>query len=124
MGYNHIANCFEFHGTYGVYGVAKDGIEPMVCHAEISDGFWSDRDAKETKAYRRELMCKGKKVRALREDTLHDELFVIFGPKISVASAVKRLREVAKHIAKNGMLIGIDSRGEYVCERPDGSVGI
>jgi hypothetical protein len=124
MGCNHISNCFESRGTYGAFVVARDGIQPMVCHATIDDNYLHDnhlREVKETKAYRRELKQKGKKVRALREDMLHDELVVVFGSKMSAASAVKRLRELAKNIEKNGMLVGINMSGEYVTETVDGS---
>jgi hypothetical protein len=115
MGYLHIWNRFDFHGTYGAFAAARDGIEPMVCNVTIEVD-WSDSGIKETRAYRRDLKRTGKKVPALRKDTLHDELFVVFGPKMSAASAVKRLHEVIKHIEKGGMLVGMGLSGEYVTE--------
>jgi hypothetical protein len=119
MFYSHIYDQFQFHGTFGGYAVARDGIEPMVCDVTIDS--WSDSGVKETRAYRRDLKRKGKKVTALRKDTLHDELVIIVGPKMSTASAVKRLREVIEHIEKAGMLIGMDLSDEYVVEETDGS---
>jgi hypothetical protein len=119
MGYGHIWDNLEFRGTYGVYAVGGDGIQPMVCRATIDDT--GPRNIQETRAYRRELKRMGKKVRSLRDDTLHDELVVVFGPKMSPGSAVKRLRELANHVEKNGMLIGVDMRDNYVFETVDGS---
>jgi hypothetical protein len=92
----------------------------MICDVTIDS--WSDSGIKETRGYRRELKRKGKKVRHLREDTLHNELFVFVGAKMSVASVAKRLREVADYIEKQGMLVGMNKRGDYICETVDGSV--
>ena len=88
MGWKHIDDRFDFRGTYGAIAATKDRIEPMVCDVEIDE--WSQSGMKETRAFRQELKLKGKKVPTLRSDTLHDELFVIVGPQMSVASAVKR----------------------------------
>jgi hypothetical protein len=119
MGSKHIWDRFDFRGTYGAIAASKDGIEPMVCDVTIDE--WSKSNIKETRAFRHELKRKGKKVPTLRDDTLHDELFVFVGPQMSVASAVKRLREVIRHIEKGGMLINMDSSDDYVVEKEDGS---
>jgi hypothetical protein len=119
MGYSHIWKRFNFHGTYGAFLVAKDGMIDTVCNVAIEDG--SVFNHEETRAYRRDLKRKGKKVPALRRDTLHDELVVVIGPKMSAASAVKRLRDVIKQIEKEGALIGYDMDGDYVFEKADGT---
>jgi hypothetical protein len=119
MGFSHIFDQFQFDGTYGAFLVAKDGMVDTVCHVTIDDEYMGSFD--ETRAYRRDLKHKGKKVPALRKDTLHNELAVILGPKISAASAVKCLRKVIRYIEKEGALIGHDMGGDYVFEKPDGS---
>jgi hypothetical protein len=119
MGYSHIWNRNSFHGTFGAFLVAKDGMVDTVCNVEIEDEYVFNHE--ETRAYRRDLKRKGKKVPALRRNTLHDELVVVIGPKMSAASAVKRLREVIERIETEGAVIGYDMNGDYVFEKADGS---
>ena len=80
-----------------------------ICYMEVDDD--GVLNYKETRAYRRDLKRKGNKVPALRRDTLHDELLVAIGRKMSAASAVKRLQEVIKRIETEGALIGYDMDG-------------
>ena len=112
----------EFSGTYVTYGATPCGcITPFTCEVEIHS--LSDTRGDELRAYRQMKKAHGRKLRPLREDAFHEELFVIFGPDLSPKRAVAALEKLAQNIRTEGLLIGqVERDGDYFVETLDGKI--
>lgn len=112
----------EFNGTYVAYDTTPSGcITPMVCDVDIHS--LSETRLDELRAYRQMNRGQGKKLRPLREDAFHEEIFVILGPQLSTKRAIAALQRLAEFIRKDGLLTGkVEPDGDYYAESFDGKV--
>ena len=112
----------EFNGTCVGYGATPFGsITPLVCDVDIHS--LSETRVDELRAYRQKKKKRGQKLRPLRDDAFHNELFVVFGPELSAKKAVAALENLAHNIKKHGLLIGrAEDRGDYYVETFDGEI--
>jgi hypothetical protein len=82
-----------------------------------------ESDWKELRAYRLKRQRAGKTITALRKDTLHYELMVVFGSEMSPNEAVQTLRLLARKIQREGLLVGRKSKdGDFLVETADGEI--
>jgi chromatin segregation and condensation protein Rec8/ScpA/Scc1 (kleisin family) len=93
----------------------------MVCDVEVHS--LSKTRLDELRAYRQIKERQRRRLRPLREDAFHEELFVIFGPKLSTKKAITALEALLENIRKDGLLIGkVEPFGDYYVESIDGKV--
>jgi len=90
----------ELQGTYVVYSATPNNALPFVCDVDIHS--LCESNIRELRAGR----SVQAKRQAPREDTLHEEIAVIFGAGLSAKEAVATLERLALQIRKNGLLIG------------------
>ena len=112
----------EFNGTYVAYGATSwGGITPIACDVDIKS--LSETRVDEFRAYRQMKKNHGRRLRPLRDDAFHKELFVIFGPNLSPKGAIAALEKLADNIRKDGLLIGrVEPDGDFYVETLDGKI--
>jgi hypothetical protein len=111
---NRIWSGSDFAGMAVGYGAYGHDVVPMQCNYELDSSFGGD--PKEVRAYRKSRRRKGQKVKKLGKNKLRHELFVVFGPEMSAAEAVRTLKCLIKDIENNGLLIGRDDTDDYIIE--------
>jgi hypothetical protein len=62
------------------------------------------------RAYRLVRAAQKKKLPKLEDDTLQDDLMILFGPDLSPQDAIASLSLIINHIKVRGLTIGRDSR--------------
>ncbi|MBJ7402194.1 MAG: hypothetical protein JHD07_02385 [Bradyrhizobium sp.] len=83
----------------------------------VTDG--SNKDARETRAYREMLRSRGKKVPKISENALRDELVILPGAAMSPADVVRALEKFIEHVEKDGMYIG-KYKDDFIREKTAG----
>jgi hypothetical protein len=95
----------HFNGSYSCYGIAKSGsLLTLICDVAIDS--LSESTISETRAHRNGRKARGKSLKPLRNDALHDEMVVVFGPEMSPRQALKALKTLQKSIKEYGLLVG------------------
>jgi hypothetical protein len=110
-----------FYGTNVVYAACRDAVTSFACDVELRT--LEESSVKELRAYRQHQRARGKTVRSLRDDALHDELFVVFGPELSAQKATEFLQRLIEDIRANGLLTGRRrANGDFYVETLKGEV--
>ncbi|MCK1364078.1 hypothetical protein [Bradyrhizobium sp. 62] len=94
-GSSRLWNGEGFHGTTMIYGAKGDDSVPAQCDYEIV--LMLESRPEQVRAYRKSRMKSGRKPAKLASDQLHDELFVVIGPKMTPLSAAETLERAWRH---------------------------
>ena len=104
----------EFSGTAVIYA-ARDS-SSFVLSGDYQVSFQDESHPEDMRAARLFRASKGKRVSAVPDGKLADDLVVVIGAKMTAAKAVSTLRALIARIEDEGLIVGRVGGGDFIHE--------